>query len=337
MTVLFQRNRTRHLTPLAIAAGGGGLGLGRFIDTGSQHGQAINMSRPPITGEMYGARYIGISNGVNMDLIFFIRSAGAGGGWTILQGQVSLEHMGLMGLPLVQGALGGQACYESTDARGDGGFGGGGGGCIAGGDGGGYSGGTNRTNGEGGYSFFNSNRTIPTFSTSWSGYHTGPGSVIVIPAIRGCGCKYRCLALNARRSQVACICPKDWKLDVDGKSCIRKHYLRFKFCKTYSSVLVLEPADTYPDWVVVLLFFMFLSVVIAFGFVCFMLYTRYQHRSVGMLRRKMLTGPDLQLSRLRVQPESGMTEYNPNYEFGGSICSVKDLKGIPRNQLQLQK
>lgn len=53
---LLQRNRTRQAVPLAVAAGGGGLGLGRFIDTGLQHGQAINMSRPPVTGQMYGSK-----------------------------------------------------------------------------------------------------------------------------------------------------------------------------------------------------------------------------------------------------------------------------------------
>lgn len=48
------------LIPVAIAAGGGGLGLGHFVDTGLQHGQAINMSRPPVTGNMYGPDSAGI-------------------------------------------------------------------------------------------------------------------------------------------------------------------------------------------------------------------------------------------------------------------------------------
>ena len=52
---LFQRHKGKPI-PLAIAAGGGGLGLGRFTDTGSQHGQAINMSRHPVTGQMYGSK-----------------------------------------------------------------------------------------------------------------------------------------------------------------------------------------------------------------------------------------------------------------------------------------
>lgn len=127
---------------------------------------------------------------------------------------------------LGSGGLGGQACYNSTDNRGDGGFGGGGGGCRHGGGGGGYEGGdtssANTTNGEGGYSFIDPTKTIPSLSEAHSGYNAGPGSVIIIPAIPGCDCNYRCVALDARRSQTVCICPKNWKLDVDRKSCISK-------------------------------------------------------------------------------------------------------------------
>lgn len=51
----------------------------------------------------------------------------------------------------------------------------------------------------------------------------------------------------------------------------------------------------------------------------------------------MLTGPDLQLNRLRIASDSMMTEYNPNYEFGGVVYTLKDLKDIPREQLRLVK
>lgn len=64
---------------------------------------------------------------------------------------------------------------------------------------------------------------------------------------------------------------------------------------------------------------------------------RYQHRASGILRRKMLSGADLQLDRLRVASDSMMTEYNPNYEFGGVVYTLKDLKDIPREQLRLVK
>lgn len=58
----------------------------------------------------------------------------------MFQGQVTDEQKSMMGLALLDGAIGGKACYNSTDDRGDGGFGGGGGGCTMGGGGGGYAG-----------------------------------------------------------------------------------------------------------------------------------------------------------------------------------------------------
>lgn len=65
---------------------------------------------------------------------------GAGGGWNRSPGNVLPKLNERMGLPLLQGSIGGEACYTSTDGRGDGGFGGGGGGCKVGGGGGGYTG-----------------------------------------------------------------------------------------------------------------------------------------------------------------------------------------------------
>ena len=32
-----------------------------------------------------------------------------------------------------------------------------------------------------------------------------------------------------------------------------------------------------------------------------------------------------------------LTEYNPNYEFGGGTCSLQDLREIPRENLRLIK
>lgn len=145
----------------------------------------------------------------------------------MFHGQVAYGHEVLMGQPLVQGATGGQACYMSTDGRGDGGFGAGGGGCTGGGGGGGFSGGSvitsNTSNGDGGYSYLDSTKTIPNLSEAISGYHAGDGMILIIPAVSGCGCDHRCVALDARKSQVTCICPDTWKLDEDGKSCVRKY------------------------------------------------------------------------------------------------------------------
>lgn len=180
---------------------------------------------------------------------------GAGGGWDMYRGLVAPEHQKLMGASLLSGGRGGKACYESTDGKGNGGFGGGGGGCISGGGGGGYAGrifflykkcflllnkilmwiytvsggnalyNPNTTNGEGGYSFIDPSLTIPRFSMARSGQHAGAGMVIIIPAVDGCDCDYRCLAMDVRRSQVTCICPKGWIVGENDKSCIRKLYL----------------------------------------------------------------------------------------------------------------
>ncbi|RWS25147.1 leukocyte tyrosine kinase receptor-like protein [Leptotrombidium deliense] len=45
---------------------------------------------------------------------------------------------------------------------------------------------------------------------------------------------------------------------------------------------------------------------------------------------------DVQLSRLR-SGHNIVTEFNPNYEFGGSTCTLQDLKEIPREKLTLVK
>lgn len=56
MTVwVLQRNGSKFY-PLAVAGGGGGLGLGQFVDTGLQHGHEVNASRPAVTGQMYGTK-----------------------------------------------------------------------------------------------------------------------------------------------------------------------------------------------------------------------------------------------------------------------------------------
>lgn len=130
----------------------------------------------------------------------------------------------------------------------------------------------NPSNGEGGYSFLDTNKTIPILSEVLSGFHDGPGGVIILPAIQGCGCDYRCLALNARKSQVACICPKNWKLGSDGKSCICK---RISIGNLNNYLLYFVPVingdDTYPNWFVGVLIASFICLTAALSVICFIL------------------------------------------------------------------
>lgn len=122
----------------------------------------------------------------------------------------------------------------------------GGGGCSSGGGGGGYAGGNSMlnitsnsspnpnafsTNGEGGTSFIGM-RNIEELSFVYPGSNSGHGSVILIPAIEGCGCDYRCVALDEYRSLVACICPEGWRLKPDNlTACECKSILYEKFNK----------------------------------------------------------------------------------------------------------
>lgn len=74
----------------------------------------------------------------------------------------------------------------------------------------------NSTNGEGGASFLGLSRSIRELSFVYPGSNSGHGSVILIPAIEGCGCDYRCVALDEYRSLVACICPEGLRLKPDN-------------------------------------------------------------------------------------------------------------------------
>ncbi|XP_017768942.1 PREDICTED: leukocyte tyrosine kinase receptor [Nicrophorus vespilloides] len=304
-TFLFIKSKkTRDFIPIAVASGGGGIGFGKFEDTGLQHGQGINNTRAAISGKMYGEK-----------------SAGSGGGWEPYPGKIALDHQSRQGQAFLSGAFGGEACYTSTQGQGNGGFGGGGGGCVYGGGGGGYSGGSsNTTNGEGGYSYIDTSKSLSNYSQVESGYHRGPGVIFIIPAVPGCLCDYRCLALDAKRSLTTCICPKTWILDDNGRTCLPS-----------------DNGQSYPAWYTHVLVVAVAVVTITIGCICFGMYNRYQKRTEEVMRRKMLTGPDLQLNRLRIASDSMMTEYNPNYEFGGVIYTLKDLKDIPRDQLRLVK
>jgi len=75
-------------------------------------------------------------------------------------------------------------------------------------------------NGEGGYSYVSLKLTDIQFKDA---AHYGPGEILIIPAISGCGCDYRCVALDQFLSETKCLCPQGWLLSNDSKSCISKY------------------------------------------------------------------------------------------------------------------
>jgi len=62
---------------------------------------------------------------------------------------------------------------------------------------------------------------------------------------------------------------------------------------------------------------------------------KLQRNESNDLRLLSSSSTDVQLSRLR--NHNILTEYNPNYEFGGSTCTLQDLKEISREKLNLVK
>nr|CAD7396369.1 unnamed protein product [Timema cristinae] len=305
-TFVFLTNKQSNLMPLMIAAGGGGLGHNTLPENRVQHAHEPNPSLPPVSGVEHGNN-----------------SAGGGGGFH-RNGNATVRE--ISGKALMEGSHGGKACYFSTNGMGDGGFGGGGGGCNAGGGGGGSTGGSawndSISNGEGGYSFIGS---MVLLGETLKRPHSGGGSIHIIPAVdNGCGCDFQCVALDEYRHDVKCLCPEGWSLDYDNTTCRS------------------EPPSTHQDpkvpiWVYVIgaiasaVLFLFLA------FIFFFLYNYYQHKKLAMMRRHVLSGPDLQLNRLREASDNMMTEYNPNYEFGGGTYTIRDLKDIPRDHLRLVK
>lgn len=88
-TFVFIRNAQGDAMPLVIAAGGGGLGIGRYLDDDSQqHGRGYEPDRPEVNGQMHGETN---------------RTGGPGGGWRAFDENALGVHSGAS---LLKGARG---------------------------------------------------------------------------------------------------------------------------------------------------------------------------------------------------------------------------------------
>ncbi|CAL8099717.1 unnamed protein product [Orchesella dallaii] len=324
-TIIYKMNG-KLIIPILIAAGGGGLGYNASANI-MPHGRGLNVSLHPHSGytQAWGA--------------------GGGGGWEGATPNVKTSSLSIAfddirrsitakekerdnatmlisaGLSHVDGGgLGGFPCEQSDPWGAAGGFGGGGGGCIAGGGGGGYVGGNAfnslSANGEGGWSYIGKGGLYPSVEP---GGHSGPGEFLAIPSFAGCDCEYACVLIDDFDMHTGCVCPENSILRSDGSSCVGRE----SFHAAYMVVLIVTAAVVF-------------CLVAA---LCFCLYNRYQKQKMNMMRRKKMGGTDLQLSRLRAASGAGgvLTEYNPNYEFGGETYTLTDLKEIPRENLRLVK
>nr|XP_053654657.1 ALK tyrosine kinase receptor-like [Cherax quadricarinatus] len=136
----------------------------------------------------------------------------------------------------------------------------------------------------------------------------------------GCRCDHVCVHLDEHLQRWQCICDDQWVLDTDGNTCIP------------------DSGVTFPQTVYLIIIVMGILLIILISTTSICCYNRYQRKKFDLMRRGMFSGgPEIQLSGLRASSGGMVTEYNPNYEFGGGTCTIKDLREIPRENLTLVK
>eukprot|EP00094_Tigriopus_californicus_P000196 TCALIF_00190-PA protein Name:"Similar to ALK ALK tyrosine kinase receptor (Homo sapiens)" AED:0.10 eAED:0.10 QI:0/0.88/0.72/0.94/0.88/0.94/18/0/1347 len=345
-TIIFRIRNNHTVEPLFIAAGGGGA---------SDH-QSEQYGSPSVNPDAKG--YVHLKAKLQ-DLMALVSKrdmdAGSGGGWNrTLSVPIKFEEVfeafekGLRvnpaGFSSDNSWMGGLRCSPKSHQYG--GFGGGGAGCKGGGGGGGFvggKGGDNDTqNGEGGWSYFNSEAVVKILSPSsafrnapargdipstWK--HRGAGQVQIIEALPDRYCHTNCSSFGA-------VCMTfDPEEDIRGCVCPNGIIL------THSGLC----SDEIPMYAVIAYAIGCCLAFIMVAFCCRVLYMQYQRQHSKDLRRKMLAsnggGPDSQLHRIRAMTGMNgngdmlLTEYNPNYEFGGGTFTLQDLLEIPRENLRI--
>ncbi|XP_034381036.1 ALK tyrosine kinase receptor [Cyclopterus lumpus] len=244
-------------------------------------------------------------------------AAGGGGGWNdrapVSQG----------GRPLVLGGQGGQACQKFWQTHG--GFGGGGGGCISGGAGGGYRGGNTsadnnpKHDGDDGTSFLGP-EALPFLYPLKA--MEGDGEVIISPVQNCSHCESD--ECHETKAGIVCYCDEDLILAPDGESCINDTEVHLLTPQPSLSHLALGLSVGTSALIAALL--------LAVSGV--MIMYRRKHTELQSIQLE-LQSPDCKLSKLRAS--TIMTDYNPNYCFGGKTASVNDLKEVPRRNISLTR
>ncbi|XP_077523426.1 leukocyte tyrosine kinase receptor-like [Amblyomma americanum] len=334
--------RTGEAVPLVVAAGGGGHSAAATASAGTAYvgvaGRGFQDNQAPGNG-------LSAPEG---------KGPGGGGGWNDSAAESNAAEEPTAGRPLTDSAAGGAVCAEAAVWNTAGGFGGGGGGCAGGGGGGGWKGGdaavtdTAQRSGHGGTSYVHPSRLeaafLPTPCRLGSTAMTADGEdskaypdkglgdamvAIVYAADARCPCKHFCLARTLSPATFKCACPVGYRLARDGSTCHAAS----------------GDARTNGDYklpthhlVVIILCILVTVAVILFFVVGFPRCPGSRKKLPSSLSPEPLGGnnPEVQLSRLR-QATGMVTEFNPNYEFGGSTCTLQDLTDIPRESLTLVK
>ncbi|XP_070378441.1 leukocyte tyrosine kinase receptor-like isoform X1 [Dermacentor albipictus] len=334
--------RTGDAVPLVVAAGGGGHSAAAAASAGAAYagvaGRGFQDNQPPGNG-------LSAPEG---------KGPGGGGGWNdSAAAESSATDEPTAGRPLMDGAAGGSVCAEAALWNTAGGFGGGGGGCAGGGGGGGWKGGdaavtdTAQRSGHGGTSYVHPSRLEAAFlptpcrlgsaaSTDADDAKPHPGKglgdamvVIVSATDVRCPCRHFCLTRTLSPATFKCACPVGFRLARDGHNC----HAASGDARTNGEYKL--PTH---HLVVIILCILVTVAIILFFVVGFPRCPGSRKKLPSSLSPEPLGGnnPEVQLSRLR-QATGMVTEFNPNYEFGGSTCTLQDLTDIPRESLTLVK
>ncbi|KAG9481348.1 hypothetical protein GDO78_010537 [Eleutherodactylus coqui] len=273
--------------PLLAGAGGGGKAYLEYPDDSSDFEQLEaferNMAIPGLSGKS--------------------GTAGGGGGWN------DVTQLPWAGKSLLEGAEGGQSCYQArTSLQWEtyGGFGGGGGPCTSGGGGGGYQGGDASqeddisADGQDGVSFINPSGEM--FLQPLAAMEND-GEVFIELFLNCNHCKSgNCKKDNERR--VVCLCEHGTMLGSDN----------IPYHDIFNSYLTCNSVNG---------IFIILS--------CFSVYHRKKKQLEGA--RVRLQSTEYKLSKIR--SSIIMTDYNPNYCFAGKGAGLSELKEVPRKNITL--
>ncbi|XP_077120360.1 leukocyte tyrosine kinase receptor [Ranitomeya variabilis] len=244
-------------------------------------------------------------------------AAGGGGGWN------DITHLPWAGKSLLEGAEGGQSCYQArASLKWDtfGGFGGGGGPCSSGGGGGGYQGGNTSqlddisADGQDGVSFRNPSGEM--FLQPLAAMENG-GEVNIELYLNCSHCKSGNCKKDSKR-RVMCLCEQGTMLGSDNVTCIEP------------KGPIPEQQLSLPLILAVLIATVILGVIFACGSLSFV-YHRKKKQLEGA--RVRLQSTEYKLSKIR--SSIIMTDYNPNYCFAGKGAGLSELKEVPRKNITL--
>ncbi|XP_078675425.1 tyrosine-protein kinase receptor-like isoform X3 [Branchiostoma floridae x Branchiostoma belcheri] len=219
--------------------------------------------------------------------------------------------------------------------------------------------------GYGGYSYMSQDVKL-----NLPGVQRGDGEVLIEVSMHCDECEYECYDLDPKNKKYKCACPPYTELGEDGRSCLRflcedpgtprngqrvpaagtssllngttleyscnkGYYLSGPKTITCTSDGSWTPGNNQQCLDISILAAVISSIVLFVLILAILAVVFVYRRKQKQLKeaRQEIQSPEYQLSKLR--NHTIITDYNPNYTFGGSQVTLNDLHEIPRDKLSL--